>query len=91
MHHSWDPAEIIADLKRQNLKAVSATNKMQYKTKKPLDMFLVSFEACEEIRKVPEIRSILNTIVNIEPKKAFKTYSTMQSLSKFWAHPELLW
>ena len=41
---------------------------MQYKSKKSLDMFLVSFEACEEIKKVHE----------------------MQSLSKFWAHPELL-
>ena len=72
LHHSWDPAEIIADLKRQNLKAVSATNKMQYKTKKPLDMFLVSFEACEEIKKVHEIRSILNRIVKIEPTKRSK-------------------
>ena len=67
-----DPAEIIADFKRQNLKAVSATNKIQYKTKKPLDIFLVSFEACEEIKKVYEIRSVLNTIVKIEPTKRSK-------------------
>ena len=69
LHHSWDPAEIIGDLKQQNLNAIAATQKLKFKTKEPLDMFLISFDSSENIQRIYGIKTILNSVVKIEPPK----------------------
>ena len=48
---------------------MSAVNKWKYKTKEPLDMFLVTFDSAEDINKIFEVKLILNTVVKIEPTK----------------------
>ena len=63
VHHSWSSRDIVENLKAQNFNAISAINKLKFQTKEPLDMFLVSFEATENLKKIYEIKIILNTVV----------------------------
>lgn len=70
LHHSCNPELIVEDLQLQNFKAVNAISKYKWKTKEPLDMFLVFFEADEDIKKIYNIKYILNTVVKVEPVKA---------------------
>ena len=72
LHHSWDTESIVSEFKSKNLKAISAVNKWKYKTKEPLDMFLVTFDSSEDINKIFEVKLILNTVVKIEPTKRSK-------------------
>lgn len=72
LHHEWSAEEITADLQKQNLKAISAINKCSMRTKEPLDMFIVSFEQSEDVKKIYEIKKVLNTVVKIEPIKHSK-------------------
>lgn len=72
LHHSCDPEEIKEDLKSQGLKIQSAINKKGWKSKAPLDMFILTFSNEEEIKKVYEIKAILNMKVTIEPLKLSK-------------------
>ena len=72
LHHSWNSSEIIDNLQSQNFKVISAINKLQYKTKEPLDMFLISFDSTEDIKRIYELKTILNTVVKIEPPRASK-------------------
>lgn len=69
MHNSYDPKYIINDFKEKGLKALRAVNitiVLQWKTKTPLDIFLVTFDLMEYIKKVYETKTILNSIVCIE-------------------------
>ena len=72
LHHSWSNEEIVSHLQNRNFKAISAINKLKFKTKEPLDMFLLSFDATENIKNIYEIKTILNTVVKIEPPKQSK-------------------
>lgn len=69
LHHSCDTNEIIEDLKDQGLKPISAENKLKWKSKEPLDIFILSFESSEDIKRIYNIKSILNCIVKVEPIK----------------------
>lgn len=69
LHYSCEPTMIVDDLKAQGLKALSAINKLMWKTKEPLNMFLLSFDAAEDINKIYKIDKIMNSIVNIEKIK----------------------
>lgn len=69
LHHTCEVNSIVNDLQSQGLQAIEAFNKFKYKTNEPLNMFIVSFEASENIKKIYEIRSILNTLVSVEPIK----------------------
>ena len=66
LHHTWSSDDIVRYLQDQNIKAISAVNKLKFKSKEPLDMFLVSFDASEDIKRIYEIKTILNTVVKIE-------------------------
>lgn len=70
LHHSCPPTEIVDDLKQQGFKILNAVNKLQWKTKKPLNLFMLSFDSSEDAKKIHGIRSILNCIVKIEPIRA---------------------
>lgn len=67
LHHSFDPLEIISDLKNQGLNILNAENKLKFRTKEPLDIFTLSFDSAESPDKIYNIKRILNTIVRIEP------------------------
>ena len=67
-----DVNKIIIDLKNKGLKIISATNKLSWRSKKPLDMFVLAFEAGENINNIYEIKDILKFKVAIEPLKNLK-------------------
>lgn len=69
LSHTCDPKEIIADLKDKGFKVVNVFNKTKYKTKEPLDMFVLSFDNTEDINKIYNIDAILNTKITIEALK----------------------
>ena len=67
-----DVNKIIIDLKNKGLKIISATNKISWRYKKPLDMFVLAFEADENINNIYELKDILKFKVAIEPLKNLK-------------------
>lgn len=69
LHHSWTEDEVKTNLGEQGFVTHSVTKKLQYKTKKPLDMFFVSFDKATDIKKIYDIKYILHTPVSIEPVK----------------------
>ena len=83
LHHSWSSEDIVSYLQAQNLKAISAINMLKYKTKEPLDMFLVSFDSSEDIKRIYELKTILNTIIKIEPPKQSKWIPQCKSCQGF--------
>jgi hypothetical protein len=51
IHHSFQPTSILLNLCEQGFKVLNATPKLKWKTKEPLDMFIVSFLRDTDIRK----------------------------------------
>ncbi|KAI8116453.1 Nucleic-acid-binding protein from transposon X-element [Lucilia cuprina] len=72
LHYSCDTNSIINDLKAQGFNIIEVMNKHKFKTKEPLNMFILTFDSSEDITKVYKIKHILNNVVNIEPIKQHK-------------------
>lgn len=83
LHHTCETSDIINDLKSQGYNIISATNKFKYRTKDPLDMFILSFDSSETINRIYEINKILNTIVNIEPIRLPKDIAQCKNCQSF--------
>lgn len=83
LHHTNDPKAIISDLQEKGFKAINAVNKLKWKTKEPLDMFLLTFDATENIKKIYEIKSILHSIVVIEAVKQSKLIPQCKSCQSY--------
>lgn len=83
LHHSCTPVDIVEDLIQQGLKAISAINKLKSRTKEPMDMFLLSFDPTEDIKKIYSIKNILNLIVKIEPVKQSKLVVQCKNCQSF--------
>lgn len=83
LHHSNSPENIVIDLQSQGYKAIEAVNKLNWKTKEPLDMFRVSFDASEDIKKIYEIQGVLNTIVEVEPVRQQKILPQCKNCQSF--------
>lgn len=69
LHRSCDPELIVSDLKAQGFKATEAVRKLKWKTKEPLDMFLLTFDSSEDVSKIHNIKYILASVVKIESVK----------------------
>lgn len=67
LHHSCDAKDIVEWLQNKNFKAIDAVNKLKWKTKEPTDMFMLTFEASEDVKKIYEIQHIMGSKVIIEP------------------------
>ncbi len=72
LHHTLKPADIVENLKSQGLQAIDAINKIGWKSKNPLDMFIVSFTCEEDQTKIHNIKYILNMRVAVETLHASK-------------------
>ena len=83
LHHSCQPEGIIQDLKNQGLKVTNAFNKLKFKTKEPLNMFTLCFDSSEDIKKIYEIKTILNTVVKIEQLKTTNIIPQCKSCQGF--------
>jgi hypothetical protein len=72
LHHSYQPMNILRSLNDQGLQALNATPKFKWKTKEPLDMFIVSLHRNTEINKIFKIKTICRAAVAAEPIRTNK-------------------
>lgn len=75
LHPTCPPSMIIEDLNRKGLKVTQVTNIMKKEkkdntvTKKPLPLFMLSFDKSEDSKKIFEIKLIAGMKVKIEPMR----------------------
>lgn len=69
LHSSCSPERIVEDLACKGLKIVEAVNKLSWRNKQPLNMFMLSFQKDEDINNIYNIKSILGCKVDIQPIK----------------------
>jgi hypothetical protein len=72
LHHSCNPGRIVSDLQARGYKLLDAANKLKWRSKQPLDMFILTFSANENTNKIFEITSILGSKVEIQPLRKSK-------------------
>lgn len=66
-HHSIKSEYIIQHMRKHGYKILEATPKLKYKTKTPLNMFMLSFKHDESVDKIYGITDILGVRVEILP------------------------
>lgn len=66
------PERIVEDLRNKGYKIVEAVNKLSWKTKEPLNMFMLTFENDEDINKIFDIKIILGCQVEIHSIRTSK-------------------
>ena len=76
LHHSCKPDKILEDLKDKGFKAIEVSMKLKYRTKEPLNMFMLTFSPEEDINNIYKISSILRCNVAIQPVKRIKLIHT---------------
>lgn len=72
LHSSCLPNRIVEDLTTKGFKIEDAVNKLSWKSKEPLSMFMLSFQKDEDIKKIYGIKSILGCKVDIQPLRTSK-------------------
>lgn len=72
LHSSCLPNRIVEHLALQGYKIQDAANKLNWRNKEPLNMFMLSFQKDEDINKIYSIKSILGCKVDIQPWKTSK-------------------
>lgn len=72
LHFTCQPTRIIEDLKNKGFKIEEAVNKLRWKDKTPLNMFMLTFKNGEDINKIFGIKSILGCKIEIHPLKTPK-------------------
>lgn len=72
LHFSCLPNRIVEDLTAKGYKIEEAVNKLSWKSKEPLSMFMLSFQKDEDIKKIYGIKSILGCKVDIQPLRTSK-------------------
>lgn len=72
LHHSCNPEDIIEDLRRRKFKILEAVPKLKYKTKQPLNMFMLAFQHDENVEKIYGIADIMGICVEIKPFRKSK-------------------
>lgn len=65
LHHTCKPGSILEDLASRGYKIIEVTPKLKFQTKKPLDMFILSFRNDEDINKIYEIKEIMGSRVEV--------------------------
>lgn len=69
LHHTCKPDSIINDLRLQGFEAIGAVNKLSFKKKTPLNMFMVTFDNKQTIEQIYKITNILGCRVKVEAIK----------------------
>jgi len=72
LHHTCKPELIIGHLQKRGFKALEAVNKLKWKTKQPLNMFMLTFHQNEDVNKIYGITDIMGFRVEIMPIKKSK-------------------
>lgn len=72
LHSSCLPNRIVEDLNAKGYKIQEAVNKLSWRTKEPLNMFMLSFQKDEDINHIYGIKTILGCKVDVQPLKTSK-------------------
>jgi hypothetical protein len=72
LYHSYQPINILRSLNDQGLQALNATQKLKWKTKNPLDIFIVSFHQNTDINKIINIKTICRAAVTFRSIRSNK-------------------
>ena len=72
LHHSCNPGRIVSDLHARGYKVLDAVNKLKWRNKEPLDMFVLTFSANGNTNRIYMITSILGSKVEIQPLRKSK-------------------
>jgi hypothetical protein len=83
LHNSYQPMNILRSLNDQGLQALNAPPKLKWKTKEPLDMFIVSFQRNTDINKIFNIKTICRAAVTVEPIRTNKLISHFKICQSF--------
>jgi uncharacterized protein (DUF2249 family) len=83
LHHSFQTASILRSLCDQGFKALNAIPKLKWKTKEPLDMFIVSFDRDTDIQKIYNIKTICRAAVTVETLRSNKLIPQCKTCQSF--------
>lgn len=83
LDYSTEPEDIIEYLTRKGFKILKADAKLSAKEKKPLNMFILSFDNSENIDSIYKIPEILRQIVQICPMKGSKMIPQCKNCQEF--------
>lgn len=83
LHPSCEEKSIVQCLKSRNFKILSAVNILKRVDKKPLPMFMLSFENSEDVKKIYEIKEILGMKVTVEAVKSPKIIPQCKNCQMF--------
>ena len=72
LHHSCNPGRIVSDPHARGYKRIDAVSTLKWRSKEPLDMFVLTFSADENTNKIYEITNILGSKVEIQPHRKSK-------------------
>lgn len=72
LHSSCLPDRIVEDLNAKGYKIQEVVNKLSWRTKEPLNMFMLSFQKDEDINHIYGIKAILGCKVDVQPLKTSK-------------------
>jgi hypothetical protein len=72
LHHSCNHGRTVSDLKARGFKVIDAANKLKWRSKEPIYVFILTFSADESTNKVFEITDILGSEVEIQPLRKSK-------------------
>lgn len=65
LHHTCKPESIVGELRKRGYKILEATPKLKFRTKEPLNMFVLTFTQDENINKIYEITDIMGIRVEV--------------------------
>lgn len=83
LDYTTEPDEIIDYLKRKGYKIVRVDSKLSARDKKPLNMFILSFDNSESIDSIHKIKEILRQIVEICPMKGSRLIPQCKNCQEF--------
>lgn len=83
LDNTTEPDEIVDYLVRKGFKIAKADPKLSAREKKPLNMFILSFDNSENIDSIYKIREILRQIVQICPMKGNKMIPQCKNCQEF--------
>lgn len=72
LHYTCKPESIVESLSEQGFVVLGAVNKLSFKKKSPLNMFMVTFENNQDINQIYKITHVLGCRVNVEAIKGSK-------------------
>jgi hypothetical protein len=72
LHHSCNPGRTVSDLKARGFKVIDVANKLKWRSKETLVVFILTLSADESTNKVFQITGILGSKVEITPLRKSK-------------------